>query len=440
MSRDSVRPNEYNGRRFFDNANGGQPLDNKVVPPPPSPPLDLPPPPPPPEMPPMPPARTFKGDSWRPEGGKYNSQGRSQQNEFSFRMNDQAPTYPSPQERDRSVNNSRPAQRNAQSYRGRGRGRGRAARIVTAERPLLQLHRGETSQKVLGLAGDNKAAQKFLSTDDFTDSDDEPMDESDLENDITHHPALNDNEESTDVVEPPTKRRAVAKESTEAANAPKWSNPDPYTVLPPVDEEPRKKKDVVKLIRKARIAIEKEEAAQNEVAANDDFISFGNEDQDSSEDEDYKSSGVPRAPTGPRQGNQPRRGQGFPTNGAPGTNIASSSARELGPPPGLSANASNSTSSHPVHKLPLKPAIGVEQQDTQGAQDGQDVNLGSRKRTRDDEIKTIPRWSSLRKGKGVSSDGSLAPEWVPRSDQNPTPWLVESQYRSESGGFRYVRL
>lgn len=430
MSRDSVRPNGYNGRRLFDN--------NGVPPPPPS--LhDLPPPPPPPEMPPMPPARKFRGDSWRPEGGKYISQGHSQQNDFSFRMNDQAPTYPNQQERDRFAKNPRPAQRNAQSNRGRGRGRGRVARIVTAERPLLQLHRSEISQKVLGLAGDNKAAQRFLSTDDFTDSDDEPMDESDSENDITH-PALNGNEEISDVVEPPTKRRAVTKDSTEAANVPKWSNPDPYTVLPPVDEEPRKKKDVVKLIRKARIATEKEEATQNEVAANDDFISFGNEDQNSSEDENHKSSGVPGAPAGPRQANEPQRGQGFPTNGAPGTNIVSSSLRELGPPPGLSSNASNLASSHPVHKLPPKPATGVQQQDTQGDQDGQDVNLGTRKRTREDEIKPIARWSPIRKGKGGPSDGSLAPEWVPRSDQNPTPWLVESQHRSETGGFRSVRL
>ena len=351
-------------------------------------------------------------------------------------MNDQAPRYPSQQERDRFANVARPAQRSARSQRGRGRGRGRAARVVTAERPLLQLQQSETSQKVLGLAGDNKAAQKFLSTDDFTDSDDEPMDESDPENDITHDPALNSNEEISDVVEPPTKRRAVTKDSIEAASVPKWSNPDPYTVLPPVDEEPRKKKDVVKLIRKARIAIEKGEATQNEVAANNDFISFGNDDKNSSEDEDYKSSGVPGAPTGPRQANQPQRGQGFLANDAPGTNVVSSSVSELGPPPGLPSNASNSMSSHPVHKLPLKPATGVLQQDTQGVRDGQDVNLGSRKRTLEDEIKPIPRWSPIRKGKGKTSDGSLAPEWVPRNDQNPTPWLVESQHRSETGGFR----
>ena len=437
MSRGFVRPNGYNGRRMFDNVNGGRNFDNNIVPPPPPPaPIDLPPPPPPPEMPPMPPARTFRGDSWRPEGGKSNSQGNSQQNDFSFRMNDQAPTYPSQREGDRNAKGSRSAQRSAQSYRGRGRGRGRGTRIVTAERPLLQLHQGETSHKVLGLAGDNKAAQKFLSTDDFTDSDDEPMDESDPENDTTHHTALNDNEKGSDIVEPPTKRRAVTKDSTEAASVPKWSNPDPYTVLPPVDEEPRKKKDVVKLIRKARIATEKEEATQNEVAANNDFISFGNDDKSSSEDEDGKSSAIPGAPTGPRQANQPQRAQDFPANGAPGTKIASSSVNELGPPPGLSSSASNSIPSHPVRNLPPKPATGVQQSDTQSAHDRQDVNLGSRKRTREDEIKPIPRWSPARKGKGKPSDGSLLPDWVPRNGQNPTPWLVESQHRTETGGFR----
>ena len=78
---------------------------------------------------------------------------------FRFRANGEAPAYPSRLETDRIDGDSRAAQRNRRPYRGRGGGRG--ARILTAERPLLQLHRGEVSQKVLGSAGDPTATQKF---------------------------------------------------------------------------------------------------------------------------------------------------------------------------------------------------------------------------------------------------------------------------------------
>ena len=65
-------------------------------------------------------------------------------------------------------------------------------------------------------------------------------------------------------------------------SAPKWSNPDPYTVLPPPSSDTRGKKlDVVKLIRKARVetSSEKKPAERDAVASNEDFISFGDVDE-----------------------------------------------------------------------------------------------------------------------------------------------------------------
>ena len=61
-------------------------------------------------------------------------------------------------------------------------------------------------------------------------------------------------------------------------SVPKWSNPDPYTVLPPPEETTGKKTDFVKLIRKAKNLAAEKAAGHNAVAANDDFISFGDED------------------------------------------------------------------------------------------------------------------------------------------------------------------
>ena len=372
-------------------------------------------------------------DSYRPDGASYASYGHAQQNEFSFRNNSQAPQYPRQEERDRLGDNRRPIHRNYPSNRGRGRGRG--ARIVTAERPLLRLQQGETTQQVLGSAGNTNAAQKFQSIGDFTDSGDEAMDESDPDNETVLHSTQIGDVGNGDVSAPPAKRRAIAK-SDETSDVPKWSNPDPYTVLPPVDEEQRKRKDVVKLIRKARIVTEKEEAAQNEVAANDDFISFGNEEKTSDEDEEAQSPTIAGAPNGPRQPNPPQYVQDLHTNGVPGTNAALSSANQLGPPPALNLTV-NSPPRHLVQDLPAEPKSADILRVVQNGNDTRDINLGSRKRTHDDEIKPVLRRPPPpKKGKGPPSNGSLVDEWVPRHDQNPTPWLIRSQYRTENAGFR----
>lgn len=108
--------------------------------------------------------------------------------------------------------------------------------------------------------GEEKKDLKFMSLDDVSDSGEEDMDVSSAEDG------------------PPPKKRLHTEESN-AMSTPKWSNPDPYTVLPPVDENQGKKKDFVKLIRKARIAAAQEKADQNNaIVSNDDFISLGAED------------------------------------------------------------------------------------------------------------------------------------------------------------------
>jgi hypothetical protein len=67
----------------------------------------------------------------------------------------------------------------------------------------------------------------------------------------------------------PRKRTKV--DATDATAAPKWSNPDPYTVLPPPETLGAPKKDIVQTIRKAK----NDQAAKvDKVADNSDFISF----------------------------------------------------------------------------------------------------------------------------------------------------------------------
>lgn len=93
----------------------------------------------------------------------------------------------------------------------------------------------------------------------------------------------------------PAKRVRLEANNSLTAQIPRWSNPDPYTALPPVDDSNRKHKDVVKLIRKARV----ETAAVPVMgAANDqDFISL---DFDGDDVITGQYSPPPGAPTGPK--------------------------------------------------------------------------------------------------------------------------------------------
>lgn len=389
------------------------------------------------------------GDSWRP------------QNEFSFRNKDDAPRFPQKadvyrpgrpmkygaQERnqrpDENNYNVRPADNHLNSQPKRGnRNRGRGYRVATAERPLLSIRQGDVTEQMFGVVGDMNGTQRFLPANDMSDSEEEQMEESESDKDESGGVSLNKfgtevalDSATGDITEPPAKRRAtgLSKSGLESeANIPRWSNPDPYTSLPPVDELQRKKKDVVKIIRKARIVVEKQLIPQSQVAANDDFISFGFEDESPSTGDDSPSRaarrdfelsghGAPGAPSGPRPFSHLNnlRDQGFQR--APGSQAVSMSAESMGPPPGLES----------LTQAALSAAkIGPDQV--------QDPALGNRKRTHDDVIKGTAWPPRKRKKESLrSAQGSLTEDWVPSLGTDPTPWLMYgSNCQSESAGFR----
>lgn len=144
----------------------------------------------------------------------------------------------------------------------------RYARPATAERPLLRRKRETTpDQLVAPTTSEEQPAMKFAPVENLSDSEEADMDVSSSDNDDASHPR---------------KKRALdsdnkpASEPAPAPPAPKWSNPDPYTVLPPPDESSGKKVDVVKLIRKARNAASAQQQTKKDaVVDNEDFISFG---------------------------------------------------------------------------------------------------------------------------------------------------------------------
>ncbi|OAL39403.1 hypothetical protein AYO20_01273 [Fonsecaea nubica] len=136
-----------------------------------------------------------------------------------------------------------------------------AFRKTAADRPLLRLRHDDSTDPSLE-DPNSTSKSKFRNVDELTDSEEEEMAQSD---------------EDEEVARRANKRARVnGPESPAMLAPPKWSNPDPYTSLPPQAEAPAKRIDVVKLIRKARI--DGTRSLENVNLAHD-FISFDSEEQ-----------------------------------------------------------------------------------------------------------------------------------------------------------------
>ncbi|OAP59982.1 hypothetical protein AYL99_04984 [Fonsecaea erecta] len=127
---------------------------------------------------------------------------------------------------------------------------------TAANRPLMKLRHDDSTDSSLT----DVNSTKFRNVDELTDSEEEDMAQSeDEEVDLRAN----------------KRARLNGPESTAAPALPKWSNPDPYTSLPPQAETGAKRIDVVKLIRKARI--DGTRSLEN-VNISHDFISFDSDE------------------------------------------------------------------------------------------------------------------------------------------------------------------
>jgi non-canonical poly(A) RNA polymerase PAPD5/7 len=165
-----------------------------------------------------------------------------------------------------------------------GQGRGRpprsgkfmfrhSQRPRISDRPLLTEMRASSPDPIFR-GGD--ATEKFRQVDDFTDSEGEEMDFS---------------QSDDDEGQPPSKRMR---------SGPLWSNPDPYTALPPVPETPKKKQDVVKLIRRSRVIPPVSQSAKATAANGEDFISLDFGDSTIEKSTEGRNEPPSNAPTGPK--------------------------------------------------------------------------------------------------------------------------------------------
>ncbi|KAK3116443.1 hypothetical protein LTR53_003169 [Teratosphaeriaceae sp. CCFEE 6253] len=229
---------------------------------------------------------TFRGAAER------DSDRHRPQNDFSFRaQGPHAPRFPPAQEHpppQRSRNRPPPApernngarpidvarSRHAQSHRGRGGFRGgRAAH----QRNILRADRATTPEQLEGMNVHGKS--RFLDIESISSDDDESDDIIDLTRDSDGEEAL------------PRKRTKL--ESPAAVDGTKWSNPDPYTVLPPPETLGAPKKDIVQVIRKAKAEPVARNGGKNAVKENTDFISFNFDDEDDSDESEAMEDAIP---------------------------------------------------------------------------------------------------------------------------------------------------
>lgn len=306
-----------------------------------------------------------------------NGSENSRAQQFNFQSSNQLPSYPDYAPQANRYRDTRDAhQRRDYDRRDRDRDRPQFQRRVrmAADRPLLHARRETTPDQFDGMQHDNDDNPKYRNVETMSDSDSEDMEESESES------------------EEVTRRKSIR---LEGKSLPKWSNPEPYTSLPP-PEASKKRKDVVKLIRKARIAASKEQDSMKQLAQNDDFISFKAETEDSE--------------------------------------ALNDSLLE----PNVSRRTRHSVADQERVTDELQQATRVE--DSQPMINSIAGKLASHKRKRsiddlghNNEVLVAPK--RLKGNKMTQPTGEILPEWIASHADSSTPWVEPHQW-TENAGFR----
>ncbi|EON64657.1 hypothetical protein W97_03890 [Coniosporium apollinis CBS 100218] len=341
---------------------------------------------------PSPPMRHFTGgDSYRPDNG------RRSEADFSFRVSG-APRFPPEPPTGPAADRRKPQQR-----RGGFRGRGGFHKPHISERDILRTNRQTTPEQLDGMNSNNTA--RFMALDDVSDS------EAEMELESSDEEGL---------VEGRSSKKARTTAASDGDAVPKWSNPDPYTVLPPPDESQAKKKDVVKLIRKAKVAALDEAAARNAVAENADFISFNFDDEpihhdasEASEDDERPTNGTAEQSKFSHLDNlHPQRFERPDTIDISSLDTATTALQN-----------SITVKLPPVAPLDVWPPPDVNSA------------VGMTMPPRDDNnTAAAPQNSKKRKRGPQLPTGGVMADWLPRSMETATPWCSVDHSKTESMG------
>lgn len=261
---------------------------------------------------------------------------------------------------------------------------------------------------------------------------------------------ISDNEDNGETPQEPSTKRArlnVDQSAADGDSVPKWSNPDPYTALPPPDAASRQRKDVVQLIRKARV--QTKESRQSLLVETEDFIPCFDSSEDESDSEGETAAGGPSAPIQPSQ-------QAGTLNQGKASTLDESQTREVKGRNSFTAtnsdnnlrNSVNDSQPMPAHSLPSKP-VPVQSLPPRPSQAYPEPNealpkaqpvanagsssLYTRKRTIDDEIK-LPPHARLKKFNKMPVGGTLVWEWKGKSGEEPCPWVTTDHSNTSNMG------
>ncbi|GAB0136376.1 hypothetical protein EsDP_00004677 [Epichloe bromicola] len=327
-----------------------------------------------------------RSDNWRPGGGVRNDRDDSYghrsdaprssgsyrpqvpQGDFTFRADKPAGIVNQPQNGHKSGDRGPPRDR-----RGPPRKPGRRWQPPPhpSERALIN---GATLNVPEERVDDGEGGAKFRDLDDLSDDDV-------LEMDISS---------ASESGEPSRKRARTERTVDETEEAPHWSNPDPYTALPCPDETTQKKRDVVKLIRKARLG---ELAKPDAPAEAEDFLSFDLTEEE--EEEESEEEEIPPPPSEPQ------------------------------PPPPPTGPAAMSRHREAAE---IAKENGLPAPDRSGP-------LGSRKRTANDEIKP-PDYGQLKKVTTKPSKGTIISKWLAKKNEDSCPWQTYDHSSTHNMAFR----
>lgn len=309
-------------------------------------------------------------------------------------------------------NLDRPPRFGNDNFRGRYGGPNQPRRVwkpfKPAERAILQ---STVNDKPAEDFADAENGVVYRAIDQLSDSDEADMDMSDSENESA---------------EPTAKRARTTNQEATGDSVPKWSNPDPYTALPPTEESDKKKKDMVQLIRKARV--QAAPGPRTSLPADDeDFIRC---DTDSEGDEENNDE-VFIDPLTYKRDKDSGQGNSAPVSSAARASASaqalppvSQAARAMLPPkPEFSQfNSSAGTGSVQVASQAAQPAANSKRRAADVLDLTASPELGSRKRTYDDVLK-LPAHAKLKAPPKRPVEGALISEWKIKPNENPCPWI-----------------
>lgn len=356
--------------------------------------------------------REFRGsDSFRPPQGDFTFRADKPSGVGdSYRPDDSNSFRGAPRGPSRDVNQHYQDRRPARNIRGRP-GRNGPGGFRTPWRPFKPAERailqGNSNQQPVEDFADEEHGVTYKAIDQLSDSDEADMDISDSD---------------AEPGEPTAKRARTTKQAASGDSAPKWCNPDPYDALPPVDESEKKRKDMVQLIRKARVeGTAGGRASLPALPEDEDFIRC-----DSDSDEHDSRDASDEVFIDPLT---------YHRNGAPpGVQAKPAAPGVLPPPPQTSTlppkpSFAGTTASGQVAP-PAAPAIsnGNKQRTSSVIDLSKSADLGTRKRTYDDVLK-LPSHAKLKPASKQPVGGKMVKEWVPKPGQNSHPWVKNPPFK-----------